>query len=62
MLHSSGRLRIELPGPVEARVDGRAVALGGQRRGALFPLLALMGGRVPRWVGEAGGAPHEVLD
>jgi predicted ATPase/DNA-binding SARP family transcriptional activator len=43
---SSGGLRIELLGPVEAWVDGRPVALGGQRPRALFALLALMGGRV----------------
>jgi predicted ATPase/DNA-binding SARP family transcriptional activator len=39
-------LQIELLGPVEARVDGRAVPLGGPRPRALFALLALMGGRV----------------
>ena len=39
-------LQIELLGPVEARVDGRPVALGGQRPRALFAVLALMGGRV----------------
>jgi predicted ATPase/DNA-binding SARP family transcriptional activator len=39
-------LRIELLGPVEAWVDGRPVALGGQRPRALFAVLALMGGRV----------------
>ena len=43
---SSGGLQIELLGPVEARVDGRAVALGGQRPRALFAVLALMGDRV----------------
>src|SRR6478752_823251 len=42
---SSG-FRIELLGPVEAWVDGRAVALGGERSRALFAVLALMGGRV----------------
>jgi DNA-binding winged helix-turn-helix (wHTH) protein len=46
MADSSSGLRIELLGPVEARVDGRAVALGGQRPRALFAVLALMGGRV----------------
>jgi DNA-binding SARP family transcriptional activator len=46
MADSSGALQIELLGPVEARVDGRAVALGGQRPRALFPVLALIGGRV----------------
>jgi predicted ATPase/DNA-binding SARP family transcriptional activator len=35
-----------LLGPVEAWVDGRPVALGGQRPRALFALLALMGGQV----------------
>ena len=43
---SSGGLQIELLGPVEARVDNRAVALGGQRPRALFAVLALMDGRV----------------
>src|SRR4051812_386031 len=37
---------IELLGPVEAWVGGRAVALGGQRPRALLALLALMPGRV----------------
>jgi predicted ATPase/DNA-binding SARP family transcriptional activator len=46
MADSSGGLQIELLGPVEARVDGRAVALGGLRPRALFAVLALMGGRV----------------
>jgi predicted ATPase/DNA-binding SARP family transcriptional activator len=46
MADSSNGFRIELLGPVEARVDGRAVALGGQRPRALFAVLALMGGRV----------------
>jgi predicted ATPase/DNA-binding SARP family transcriptional activator len=46
MADSSGGLMIELLGPVEAWVDGRAVALGGQRPRALFAVLALMGGRV----------------
>jgi predicted ATPase/DNA-binding SARP family transcriptional activator len=46
MADSSLGLRIELLGPVEARVDGRPVALGGQRPRALFAVLALMGGRV----------------
>jgi predicted ATPase/DNA-binding SARP family transcriptional activator len=46
MADSSGGLQIALLGPVEARVDGRPVALGGQRPRALFALLALMGGRV----------------
>ena len=46
MANSSNRFRIELLGPVEAWVDGREVALGGQRPRALFAVLALMGGRV----------------
>ena len=46
MADSSGGLRIELLGPVEAWVDGQPVALGGQRPRALFAILALMGGRV----------------
>jgi DNA-binding SARP family transcriptional activator/DNA-binding CsgD family transcriptional regulator/tetratricopeptide (TPR) repeat protein len=46
MADSSAGLQIELLGPVEARVDGRPVALGGQRPRALFAVLALMGGRV----------------
>jgi hypothetical protein len=43
---SPGGLQIELLGPVEAWVDGKPVALGGQRPRALFALLALTGGRV----------------
>jgi predicted ATPase/DNA-binding SARP family transcriptional activator len=43
---SSVGLQIELLGPVEARVGGRAVALGGQRPRALLAVLALKGGRV----------------
>ena len=46
MADSSVGLQIELLGPVEARVDGRAVALGGQRPRALLAVLALKGGRV----------------
>jgi predicted ATPase/DNA-binding SARP family transcriptional activator len=46
MPESSGGLQIELLGPVEARVDGRPVTLGGQRPRALLAVLALMGGRV----------------
>jgi DNA-binding SARP family transcriptional activator len=46
MADSSGGLQIDLLGPVEARVDGRPVALGGQRPRALFAVLALMAGRV----------------
>src|SRR4051812_23795377 len=42
----SDGLRIELLGPVDAWVDGRPVALGGERRRALFAVLVLMGGRV----------------
>jgi predicted ATPase/DNA-binding SARP family transcriptional activator len=38
--------RIELLGPVEAWVDDRPVALGGQRPRTLLAVLALMGGRV----------------
>jgi predicted ATPase/DNA-binding SARP family transcriptional activator len=43
---SSDGLRIELLGPIEAWVDSRPVALGGQRPRALFAVLALMAGRV----------------
>jgi DNA-binding SARP family transcriptional activator len=43
---SSNGFRIELLGTVEARVDGRTVALGGQRPRALLAILALMAGRV----------------
>ena len=46
MADSSDGFRVELLGPVEARVDGRAVALGGPRPRALFAVLALMDGRV----------------
>src|SRR3954471_4802308 len=46
MADSSHGLRIELLGPVEAWVDGRAVALGGQRARTLFAVLALTAGRV----------------
>jgi predicted ATPase/DNA-binding SARP family transcriptional activator len=46
MADSSDGFRIELLGPVEAWVDGRAVALGGRRSRALFALLAVMAGRV----------------
>src|SRR5918992_2027035 len=46
MADNFGGLQIELLGPVEARVDSRAVTLGGQRPRALFAVLALMGGRV----------------
>jgi predicted ATPase/DNA-binding SARP family transcriptional activator len=43
---SSDGFRIDLLGPVEAWVDGRPVALGGQRARALLAVLALRGGRV----------------
>jgi hypothetical protein len=43
---SGGGLQIGLLGPVEARVDGRPVALGGQRPRALLAVLALMSGRI----------------
>src|SRR6201995_4462403 len=46
MANSSNRFRIELLGPVEAWVDGREGALGGQRPRGLFAVVALMGGRV----------------
>ena len=46
LVDGSRGLLIELLGPVEARVDGRPVALGGQRPRALLAVLALMGGRV----------------
>src|SRR5829696_7044019 len=39
-------LRIEVLGPVEAWVNGRQVAVGGQRPRALLAVLALMRGRV----------------
>src|SRR5204862_1588883 len=42
----SNGFRIELLGTVEAWVDGRTVALGGQRPRALLAILALMAGRV----------------
>lgn len=43
---SDGGFRVEVLGPVEAWVDGRQVALGGQRPRALLAVLALMRGRV----------------
>jgi predicted ATPase/DNA-binding SARP family transcriptional activator len=46
MTDSSNGFRIELLGRVEAWVDGRAVALGGQLPRALVAVLALMAGRV----------------
>ena len=46
LTHSSSGFRIELLGPVEAWVGGRAVALGGQLPRALVAVLTLMGGRV----------------
>jgi predicted ATPase/DNA-binding SARP family transcriptional activator len=45
-LDSDGGFRVEVLGPVEAWVDGRRVALGGQRPRALLAVLALMRGRV----------------
>src|SRR3954454_14292106 len=46
MADGSHGFRIELLGPVEAWVEGRAVALGGHRPRALFAVLALTAGRV----------------
>ena len=46
MADSSVGLQIDLLGPVEARVDGRLVALGGQRPRVLLAVLALKGGRI----------------
>ena len=43
---SDSGFRVEVLGPVEAWVDGRRVALGGQRPRALVAVLALMGDRV----------------
>ena len=43
---SDGGLRVEVLGPVEALVDGKEVALGGQRPRALLAVLALMRGHV----------------
>jgi predicted ATPase/DNA-binding SARP family transcriptional activator len=45
-MDSDGGFRVELLGPVEAWVDGRQVALGGQRPRALLAVLALIRGRV----------------
>ena len=45
-MDSNGGFRVELLGPVEAWVDGRQVALGGQRPRALLAVLALIRGRV----------------
>jgi hypothetical protein len=45
-MDSNGGFRVELLGPVEAWVDGRQVALGGQRPRALLAVLALRRGRV----------------
>jgi predicted ATPase/DNA-binding SARP family transcriptional activator len=45
-MDSDGGLRVEVLGPVEAWVDGRRVALGGQRPRALLAMLALMRDRV----------------
>src|SRR3954452_22809510 len=58
MADNSNGFRIELLGPVEAWVDDRVVALGGQRPRALFAMLALMGGRamtVDRLIDELWG-------
>ena len=41
-MNSGDGLRIEVLGPVEAWVNGRQVALGGQRPRALLAALALM--------------------
>src|SRR4051794_35571605 len=46
MADRTNGLRIELLGPVEAHLGGRAVPLGGQRPRALLAVLALTGGRV----------------
>ena len=43
---SDGGLRVEVLGPVEAWVDGRRVALGGQRPRALLAVLTLRRGHV----------------
>jgi predicted ATPase/DNA-binding SARP family transcriptional activator len=45
-MDSNGGFRVELLGPVEAWVDGRHVALGGQRPRALLAVLALIRGHV----------------
>ena len=45
-MDSDRGFRVEVLGPVEAWVDGRQVALGGQRPRALLAVLALMRGRV----------------
>src|SRR5215213_2040578 len=45
-MDSAGGFRVEVLGPVEAWVDGREVALGGQRPRALLAALALTRGRV----------------
>src|SRR5215208_336488 len=45
-MDSAGEFRVEVLGPVEAWVDGREVALGGQRPRALLAALALTRGRV----------------
>jgi DNA-binding SARP family transcriptional activator len=40
-----GKIEFGLPGPVEARRDGRSVALGGRRQRTLLALLLLEPGR-----------------
>jgi predicted ATPase/DNA-binding SARP family transcriptional activator len=45
-MDSAGEFRVEVLGPVEAWVDGRQVALGGQRPRSLLAVLALMRSRV----------------
>jgi len=45
-MDSNGGFRVGVLGPVEAWVDGRQVALGGQRPRALLAVLALIRGRV----------------
>jgi DNA-binding SARP family transcriptional activator len=45
-MDTDGVFRVDVLGPVEAWVDGRRVALGGQRPRALLAVLALMRGRV----------------
>src|SRR4051812_34913503 len=57
-MESAGVFRVEVLGPVEAWVDGRRVALGGERPRALLAVLALTRGRVvgsERLIDELGG-------